>query len=136
MSSSLFFSSATHVLFVLLEWFVRQKVGGHTATVLFLLLLSGFVQDCTYHSSVVATKNFLCAFFCVSVVHSYCNIDTATVWKKSQFILSNRFDFNMIDILTIAVQDFSWYILTSLSVDVMLPHWHVYWSINFRGLAC
>ena len=42
----------------------------------------------------------------VQVVHPYSSIDTTAAWKKPRFILSVRFDFHMIDSLSIAVHAF------------------------------
>ena len=54
------------------------------------------------------------------MVHSYSRIDTTAAWKKLGFILSDKFDFHMIDNLLIAVYAYTSYILTSFSVDEML----------------
>ena len=49
----------------------------------------------------------LCFFLRVQVVHSDSSINTASTWKKSRFILSDRSDFHMIDSLSIAVPAFN-----------------------------
>ena len=58
----------------------------------------------------------------------------ATGWKKSCFILPERSDFKMIDILSIAVHPYPMCMLTSLSVDEIFLLKYVNWSTNFRGL--
>ena len=73
-------------------------------------------------------------FISVHLMHSYSNIDTATAWKKSHFILLNRSDCHIINKLPIAFYTFTRHILTSLSVDKMLLSWYVNWLTNFRGL--
>ena len=42
-------------------------------------------------------------------VHPYNKIDKTPAWKKLSFILSDRSDFHVIDNLSIAVSDFTWY---------------------------
>ena len=70
---------------------------------------------------------FLSSFFSIRlvsihVVHPYSRINTTTVWKKLCFILSDRFDFYMIDNLSIAVHAFASHILMLFSVDeTLLP---------------
>ena len=71
-------------------------------------------------------------FVSINVVHPYSNIDTATTWKKSHFIISDRLDFHMIDILSIAFYALVKSISTSISVDEMLLS---NWSNDFRGLS-
>ena len=46
---------------------------------------------------------FSSRFISIQVVHPYRSIDTTAAWKKPRFILSVRFDFYMIDSLSIAV---------------------------------
>ena len=46
---------------------------------------------------------FSSRFVSVQVVHPYSSIDTTAVWKKLRFIFSVRFDFHMIDSLSITV---------------------------------
>ena len=65
---------------------------------------------------------FLSSFFSIClvsiyVVHPYSKIDITTAWKKLHFILSDRFDFHMIQKLLIAVHAFSNHALISFSVD-------------------
>ena len=63
---------------------------------------------------------FSICLFSVHVVHPYSCRDITTAWKKLHFILSDKFDFHMIDNLSIAVCAFTRYILMSFSVDEML----------------
>ena len=72
-------------------------------------------------------------FASVNVVHPYSSMDTATTWKKSRFILSMRSDFHMIDNLSIAVLTFARCMLTSLSLDEILPR-YANSSTNYRRL--
>ena len=58
----------------------------------------------------------------LEAVHPYSSTDTATVLKKSSFILSEASDFHMIDNLSIAVNVLTRRMLTSLSLDeTLLP---------------
>ena len=82
---------------------------------------------------------FPCRFFPmyfvrVKVVHPYNSIDTATVWKKSRFILLDKSDFYIIYNLSIACNTFARIILTSLSVEEILLLMYMNWSTNFRVL--
>ena len=67
------------------------------------------------------------------MVHLYSSIDTAIVWKKSRFILSDKSYFYMIDNLWIVVHAFAWRVSTSLSVDKIVQPRYVNLSTNFRG---
>ena len=65
-------------------------------------------------------------------MHSYSSIDTTSAWKKLRFILSVRFDFHIIDSLSIAVHAFVSRVSMSFSVDeTLLPRW-VNLSTSFR----
>ena len=68
------------------------------------------------------------------MVQPYNSTDTATSWKNSSFILSERLDFHMLDNLSIAAHDFPMRILTSLSVDEILLSRYRNWFTNFRDL--
>ena len=59
----------------------------------------------------------------VQVVHPYSSIDTTAAWKKLRFILSVRFDFHMIESLSIAVHAFISHVSMSFSVDETLLPW-------------
>ena len=68
----------------------------------------------------------------VNVVHPYSRIDTNAARKKLCFILSNRFDFHMIENLLMAVDAFASCILMSVAVDETLLPRQVNLSIDFR----
>ena len=70
----------------------------------------------------------------VPVVHTYSSIDTATDWKKTCFILSDKTDFHISDDLLVTVHTFTRHMLTSLSVDEMLLSRYFNLSTNFRSL--
>ena len=61
---------------------------------------------------------FSMCFVSVHVVHPYSNIDKATAWKKSYFILLDRSNFYMINKQSVAVPSFARHVLTSLSVNL------------------
>ena len=63
---------------------------------------------------------FSSCFVSVEVVHPYSSIDTTAAWMKLRFILSVRFDFHMIDILSIAVHAFVSRVSMYFSVDETL----------------
>ena len=68
------------------------------------------------------SRFFSSHFVSVQVVHPYWSIDTTAAWKKLCFILSVRFDFHMIDSLSIAVHAFVSRVSISFSVDeTLLP---------------
>ena len=72
-------------------------------------------------------------FVSTHVVHPYISIDTATAWKKSRIISSDRSEFYMIDNLS-SIPCFSKRMMTSLSVDEILLSRYMNWSTNFRDL--
>ena len=86
---------------------------------------------CCYQDLFNITRNILVwlpsSFFSnslvsVQVVHPYSSIDTTAAWKKLRFILSVRFDFHMIESLSIAVHAFVSRVSMSFSVDeTLLP---------------
>ena len=74
-------------------------------------------------------------FICIVniyVVHPYSRIDTTDAWKKLRFILSYRWDFHMIDNLSIAVNAFASRILMLFSIDETLLLGYVNLSADFR----
>ena len=124
MSLSLLLQQCSTYL-VILGGFVRWKVAGRTAVVLYgatsrICLKQQVAFLCCSH-----IVFFSIHFVRIQLVHPYSSIDTATAWKKSYFILSGRSDFHMIDNLSIIVHTFSMCILTSLSVDEILLLWYV-----------
>ena len=68
----------------------------------------------------------------IQVVHPYSRIGMTTVWKKLHFMLSDRFDFHMINNLSIAVHAFASCVLISFSVDEILLPRYINLSTNFR----
>ena len=65
---------------------------------------------------------FSSRFVSVQVVHPYSSINTTAAWMKLRFILSVRFDFHMIDSLSISVYAFVSRVSMSFSVDeTLLP---------------
>ena len=98
------------------------------------MLLSGLVQNSTWHCCVVSILLFLYTFVRVQVVHPYSSIDAPIPWKKSCFILSDKSNFHMIDNLLIAVHAFPMHMFTLLSVDEIMLMRYVNCSTNFRGL--
>ena len=68
----------------------------------------------------------------VYVVHLYSRIETTAAWKKLHYILSDKFDFHMIDNLSIAVHTFASRILMSFSADETLLPKQENLSTNFR----
>ena len=59
-------------------------------------------------------------FVSVHVVHLYSSIGTATAWKKSYFILSDKSNLYIIDNQSIALHATARSMSTSLSVDEIL----------------
>ena len=59
------------------------------------------------------SRIFSICFISIHVVHRYSRTDTAVAWKKLRFFLSGKFDFHMIDNLSIAVHALANRILTS-----------------------
>ena len=55
-------------------------------------------------------------------MHCVNSIDTTAAWKKLRFILSVRFDFHMIESLSIAVHAFVSRVLMSFSVGGTRPY--------------
>ena len=77
---------------------------------------------------------FSIRFVNVHMVHPYSRIDTTAAWKKLCFILLDRFDFHMINNLSIAVYAFARRILMTLSVDETQLHRYVNLTTNFKEL--
>ena len=77
------------------------------------------------------------SFFFIRLVSAHMGlpcrrIDVAADWKILCFILSDKFEFQMIDNLSIALHDFASHILMSFSVDKMQLPWYVNLSTSFR----
>ena len=122
-------STALHVLFGFLKWFVTWKVSSHRAAVFW----SVSCRICSRQHEAF-WSNFHLAFYTSIFFVSICCIDTATTWKKSSFILSKKSDFYITDSQLIAFHTFARPTLTSLSVDKMLQLRYVNRATNFRGL--
>ena len=113
MSSSLLLQ---HVFFMLLELFVRWEVSGSTASVLWCVTS----RICSKQHSAFLYNLFSTSFVNIQVLHPYSSTDTATAYKKSCFILSERSSFHMINNLSVAIHAFAMCMLTLLSVDEIL----------------
>ena len=72
-------------------------------------------------------------FVCAHVVHPYSSMETATAWKKFNFVLLDRSDSHMIDGLSVAVHALARRILTSFSEGEIMLARYVNLSTNFRG---
>ena len=113
--------------------YIRWEVSNCTATVLW-----GVASMVCSEQHIV----FLCSshlpfswcFVSIHEVHSYSSIDTATTWKKSCFILSDRSDFYIINNLLIAAHAFARSMLASLSADEILLSRYVNSSTDFSDL--
>ena len=82
------------------------------------VLLPGPVQFCSQHSCIIAVELLLQPIS----QRPYSSIDTTAAWKKLRFILSVRFDFHMIESLSIAVHAFVSRVTMSFLVDeTLLP---------------
>ena len=122
-----FSSSVPHILSILFGWFYWWEVG--SIQLLFVGCCFQVLSNITHSISV----QFLSGFFYIRlvgihVVHPYSRIDL----KKWPFILSAKFDFYMIDKLSIAVRAFASHKLMSFSVDEILLLKYMNLSTIFR----
>ena len=69
------------------------------------------------NSCVLPIEHFSMRFVSIHVMHAHSSADTATSWKKSHFILSERSDIHMIDNLPMADRAVAWHVLISPSID-------------------
>ena len=101
-----FSNSAQHVSF---RWFARWEVSGHTAAVLsgwcFKELFKAVCNILMQFQFSFSSKHFAE----VQVVQPYNSTKTATTWKNSDFILSERLGFHMVDNMSIAVLCIWWH---------------------------
>ena len=89
----LFSSSVLYVFFILLGWLWRWEVSSHTYS-----CFVGFCFEDFFKISCCILVSFSSSFFSVHfvsvhVVQPYRSINTASVWKKSCLVLSDRSDF-------------------------------------------
>ena len=124
-----FSSSALRVLFILLGGFERWKRSGGTAAAMW-----GAVSKFCSKQHAAYSRSCLQALCQSQAVEPYNCTDTATTWKKSCFISSERLDFLMVDNLSIADHAFPMRLSTSLSVDVILLLGYVKLSTDFKCL--
>ena len=98
------------------RWSYSWFFGGYCFQDLFNIVLSMLEQ--------LPSSIFFLRLVSVYVVHLYYRNDSTTAWKELRFILSDRFDFHMIENLSIAVHAFVSGILVSFSVDrTLLPRY-------------
>ena len=134
MSSSLLLQQCTACL-VLLIWMVLEMGGKcpYSCCYMECCIQDFFNIACSILVQFPSGFYSIC-LLSINVVHPYSRIDTNTAWKKLHFILSDRFNFHMIDNLLIAVHAFNSHILISFSVDETLLLRYVNMSTNFREL--
>ena len=128
-----FSSNSPHILFVLLEWFVRWEAGGHIA----VFLWYAASKICSRHHAIFLQSSHLAFSVCVLLVSMRCiRIVVSTqlqLERISSFIISDRLDFHMIDNLSIGFHAFVKRVLILLSLDEILQLRYVNGSTNFRG---
>ena len=105
------FPYAQYVLFISLGWFMRWGVSGHTIN-------SRICSKIAFSILVEFPSNFLSMDLVKLQVQPYSSTDTATVWKNSSFILSERSDFHVVIDLSIVVH--------VLSVCMLIWPWYKY----------
>ena len=103
-----FTSPAVSHMFVRLIWMVLGMGGKCPYSCCFV----GYCFQNLFNIAHSILLQFLSSFFSlrlvgIHVVHPYSRIDMTTAWKKLRFILSDKFDFHMIDNLSIAVYAFT-----------------------------
>ena len=80
------------------------------------------------YSSCVAFSQYVYVY----AVRPYSRTDTTADWKKLRFLLSDRFDFHMINNQSVAVHAFARHIVMLFSVDETLLPRYVNLSTDFR----
>ena len=85
------------------------------------MLLPGFVENSKQHLCVVPIYLLFKHFVKVPLAKPYSSMDMASIWEDFCFILSERLDFHIVNNLPIAIHAFPVYMLTSFSVDEILP---------------
>ena len=111
-------SSAVPLISFGLIWMVLEKGGRLSYS---CCIFVGCCFHDFFHIARSILVRFSSSFFSirlvsVHVVYPYSSMDTTAPWKKLRFIFSDRFDFNMIDNLSIAAHGFASCILMSFSV--------------------
>ena len=117
MNSSLLLQQCSTCL-VLLIWMVFEMGGRWLNSCCFMECC---LQDLfTIARSILVqlpSSFFSVRFISVYVVYPYSCIDTIPAWKKLSFILSDRSDFHMTDILSIPIHTFACCVLVPWSVQ-------------------
>ena len=107
---------------VFLKWMVCEMGGKWLYSYCFV---GCFFQD-LFKTFLHSSQFFPIHFISIQLVHLYNS--TATAWKKSCFILSERSDFSMINNLSIAAHTFAKFSIYDIAAR------YVNRSTNFRGL--
>ena len=84
------------------------------------------------HNILVLYSFFSICLVNIYVVHPYSRVYTTAAWKKLHFISPEKFNFHMIDNLSIIVHAFACQILMSFSVDETLLPRYMNLSTSFR----
>ena len=98
------------VFLILVGWFMKWEVGGHTIVVLWGFAPKNLFKTAPSIFVLFPSRFFSMHFVNIHEVHPYSSTDTAIAWKKSHFILSEKSDFHITDNLSMPL-------MTSLSVD-------------------
>ena len=135
MSPSLLFLLYSACFFFILLWcFVRLKVCGHAAVVLWAIASRIFWK---HYASFLCSSHlpfFFMRFLNVQMVLPYSSIDQSTHWKKADYILSKWSDFRVINSLSTSVHTLGRHMLTTPSVDEILLTRYANSFTNFLGL--
>ena len=119
-----------HVVLVVRITFDSLSVGHNR-----LSILSSPQNDTQCHYTAAECRFLLIDQHCwFQVVQLYGSTDTATSWKNSHFILTDRWDFHIVDNLSVAIHVLPMRIMISLSINEILLPWYAKCFINFRGL--
>ena len=121
-----FSNNDQHVLFVLLGWFLRWQLRGHTVA----LLLGITSRICSEQNAAVMCISHLAFMWRIRIV----SLTQQQLGRNPVFFSLERSDFHMINNLSIAIHTFVKYMLASLSVDERLLSRYVNLSIYFIGL--
>ena len=127
------------------SYWLLQKYSAYIVRLTLMILVMGgrwpyssSFEECCFENLLKTARRILLlfssSFFLMRLVHPYDSTDTTTAWKKSSFILWEWSDLHVIDNLSLSVDAFAWFMLTSLSIDEILLPSYVNWSITFRSL--